>query len=89
MPLRAVMRPAGDAEALAPVGVEPAAAVAGPTTDGAELTVYAAADGRWRWRYRDPADDIELDSNTSYVTEQLAAADARKAYPETPLVRNR
>jgi len=88
MPLRAVMRPAGDAEALASVGAEPAA-VAGPTTDGAELTVYAGADGRWRWRYRDPANDVELDSNTSYVTEQLAEADARQAYPETPLVRSR
>jgi hypothetical protein len=47
------------------------------------------ADGRWRWRYRDPANDVELDSNTSYLTEQLAEADARQAYPETPLVRSR
>jgi ubiquinol-cytochrome c reductase cytochrome b subunit len=88
MPLRAVLRPAGDGEAPAPVAGESVAAAAGPVTDGAELTVYAGADGLWRWRYRDPADDIELDSNSSYMTEQLAEADARQAYPETPLVRS-
>jgi hypothetical protein len=89
MPLRAVVRPAGDGEAQLPVGGESAVAVAGPMTNDAELTVYAGADGRWRWRYRDPANDVELDSNTSYLTEQLAEADARQAYPETPLVRSR
>jgi ubiquinol-cytochrome c reductase cytochrome b subunit len=92
MPLRAVWRPAGDGEqraAVEPVGKPAAeAAAAASAMDGAELTVYPDPDGRWRWSYRHPADEVELHSNKSYVTEELAEQSARQAYPETPLVRS-
>jgi ubiquinol-cytochrome c reductase cytochrome b subunit len=80
MPLRAVVRPAGDGER--PAMVE---ATAAPVPDG-ELTVYPEPDGRWRWRYRRAADDLELDSNKSYVTADDAEHSARQAFPEAPLV---
>jgi ubiquinol-cytochrome c reductase cytochrome b subunit len=88
MPLQAVLRPGGDG--ARPAAPEPAeAAATPPVADGAELIVYPEADGRWRWSYRRPADDLELHSNKSYVTEDLAEQSARQAYPEAPLVRAR
>jgi ubiquinol-cytochrome c reductase cytochrome b subunit len=91
VPLRAVLRPAGDGANGAGVGrlerVGPVeTAERGKLgVDGAELTVYPEADGRWRWRYDRPADDFKLHSNKSYVTADLAQQSALQAYPETPL----
>jgi hypothetical protein len=50
-----------------------------------DIDTRPEADGRWRWSYRRPADDVELHSNKSYVTAELAQQSALQAYPETPL----
>jgi ubiquinol-cytochrome c reductase cytochrome b subunit len=83
LPLRAVLRPAGN-------GAErPEAEVAGytPSADGAELLVYQETDGRWRWCYRSVNNGIELHSNKSHVSEEAAEHAALQAYPDTPLAR--
>ncbi|HET6833597.1 MAG TPA: ubiquinol-cytochrome c reductase cytochrome b subunit [Acidimicrobiales bacterium] len=84
LPLRAVLRPAGNG-AKRPEG-EGVAAYA-PSADGAELVVYPEPDGRWRWCYRRPDDGVELHSNKSYVSPDAAEHYALQAYPDIPLAR--
>ena len=56
--------------------------VAGPVAD---LDVYPLDDGRWAWRYLEPATRIELNSNEAYATHDEAEEAARRAYPDVPL----
>lgn len=51
----------------------------------ADLDVYPLDDGRWAWRYLEPATRIELNSNETYSTREAAQQAARRAYPDVPL----
>jgi quinol---cytochrome-c reductase cytochrome b subunit len=62
-------------------GAEPARGREPTTGEGGGLEVYSGDDGRWRWRYLAPAQDVELESNRSYRTRDEADEAAARAYP--------
>jgi ubiquinol-cytochrome c reductase cytochrome b subunit len=82
--------PAGvAAEEVAAAEEEGAVAVAvveEEVVPAAELRIYQQPDGRWRWCYVDPVEDLELHSNKSFPTEGEAEEAAREAYPDVPVV---
>ena len=51
----------------------------------ADLDVFPLDDGRWAWRYLEPATRIELNSNEAYASREEAEAAARRAYPDISL----
>jgi hypothetical protein len=57
-----------------------------PPGAGAVLRVYHRDDRHWAWCYEEPDRDLELHSNDEYPTREEAAASARRAYPDVPLV---
>lgn len=48
----------------------------------AVVEVYEAGEGTWKWRYREPLTDVELDSNNTFSSRDAAAGSARRAYPD-------
>jgi hypothetical protein len=66
--------------------VEPAAYA--PSVDGDQIVIYPDPDGRWRWSYRATDNGLELRSNKSFVSPDVAEHAAVQAYPDTPVVRS-
>jgi ubiquinol-cytochrome c reductase cytochrome b subunit len=83
LPMRAVLQPSGDGAAR-PEG-EPEYA---PGADGALIAIFPDPDGRWRWSYRLTENGLELRSNKSYVSPDVAEHAAVQAYPDIPVVRS-
>jgi hypothetical protein len=84
LPLRAVVQPSGDG-AVAPEA-EPAAYA--PSEGHALVVIYPDRDGRWRWSYRVTDNGVDLRSNKSYVSPDVAEHAAVQAYPDTTVVRS-
>ncbi len=61
---------------LPPVVAEPARA---------ELRIEPVAGGRWTWRYVEPDTGVELYSNETFVSREVAEDWARRAYPDLEL----
>jgi hypothetical protein len=57
-----------------------------PSAARAVLRVYQRDDHHWGWCYQEPDSGNELHSNDDYPTREEAAASARRAYPDVPLV---
>ncbi len=55
-----------------------------PETPTGLLVLDYGPDGRWRWCYREPDNDLELYGNQSFETSDEAAESARMAYPGVP-----
>jgi ubiquinol-cytochrome c reductase cytochrome b subunit len=81
VPLHEVLHPAGGGTGVDDEEGEPDK----PSEDGAELRVYADADGRWRWSYTHPDKGLELRSNRSYPSADAAEGAAAQAYPTVPV----
>ncbi len=48
----------------------------------AELRVHPVEGGGWTWCYVEPDDDVELYSNETYATADVAEEWAQRAYPD-------
>jgi ubiquinol-cytochrome c reductase cytochrome b subunit len=83
LPMRAVLQPSGDGAERPEEEHEYA-----PGADGALLVVFPDPDGRWRWSYRLTENGLELRSNKSYVSPDVAEHAAVQAYPDIPVVRS-
>jgi ubiquinol-cytochrome c reductase cytochrome b subunit len=83
LPLRAVLQPSGDGAERPEAEPEYA-----PGADGAQIAIFPDPDGRWRWSYRLTENGLELRSNKSYVSPDVAEHAAVQAYPDVPVVRS-
>jgi ubiquinol-cytochrome c reductase cytochrome b subunit len=83
LPMSAVLRPRSDGAARPEA--EPGYV---PGADGALLVIFPDPDGRWRWSYRLTENGLELRSNKSYVSPDVAEHAAVQAYPDIPVVRS-
>ena len=52
--------------------------------DAAALHLEEAREGRWTWRYVDPASGMTLHSNETFSSREAAVDWARRAYPDVP-----
>jgi ubiquinol-cytochrome c reductase cytochrome b subunit len=83
LPMRAVLQPSGDGAERPEAEPEYA-----PGAEGAQIAIFPDPDGRWRWSYRLTENGLELRSNKSYVSPDVAEHAAVQAYPDVPIVRS-
>jgi hypothetical protein len=54
----------------------------------AELRVSQTEDDGWTWCYVEPEHHVELYSNETYASADVARAWARRAYPDVPFAKD-
>ncbi len=56
-----------------------------PADPRPQLHVDSLGDDRWTWRYVEQETGLELHSNETFSSRELAAEWAQRAYPDVPL----
>jgi hypothetical protein len=55
--------------------------MAGSSEGGERIEVWRGRDGLWRWRYRHPAEGVDLLSAEIYETKEAAVRASAQAFP--------